>query len=124
MEVESGQQPKERENALSLIADLRRDDEGSLPRAFPEQPYDLFLVTGASSNHFHSLIFTISNAHAREPNLPVVVWDFGLAVEEVEQVKRWRNVEYRLFNFTDYPEWMQMHAAGKGQVNRMSRVSR
>ena len=63
------------------------------------------LVSAASSNHYVSMMNMVASARETFRG-PIVVWDLGLTVEEVEDMLQHDlpDVELRTFNFSAYPD--------------------
>lgn len=57
-------------------------------------------VTGASSNHFHSVKQLIHSLNGR----PAIFYDLGLTEEQANEIKR-LPVEYRLLDWSLLPDW-------------------
>lgn len=117
--------PEESRNTVELIdiydgetAPASLHASPNVVKPFPIQDeYPFVLTVGASTNHFRSLLFTMDQARSYLPDLPVVVWDYGMLAEEIDLVKGMWNVKYEFFDFDAYPEWMKMSAVAKGQVS-------
>jgi hypothetical protein len=70
---------------------------------------NITIVTAASSNHYKSLLQFLRSV----PNGPrVVVYDLGLTEQEVHGLPV--NVLYRKFNFSIYPEFIQLSSPDAG----------
>ena len=64
----------------------------------------LVMVTALSSNHFVESIDFFGSVYAHFPRVKVVVYDLGLAMNEVSRIQSYCNVlEVRKFNFNSYP---------------------
>jgi len=68
---------------------------------------DFLFITGASSNHFKTLIqFLLSFKQNNSANYPILVYDLGLKEEEVNELKKEWNV--KKFNYEKYPSWVSI----------------
>jgi Protein of unknown function (DUF1647) len=73
-------------------------------------------VTGASSNHFQSLIEFLQNYKANGQNIPLFIYDLGLSRTEVARVRtnfRWATL--RTFNFSQYPPYFMLENDTRGE---------
>ena len=63
------------------------------------------LVSAASSNHYVSMMNMVASARETFRG-PIVLWDLGLTVEEVEDMLQHdlSDVELRTFNFSAFPD--------------------
>jgi Protein of unknown function (DUF1647) len=69
-------------------------------------------VTGASSNHFESLIEFLQNYRANSQNIPLFTYDLGLSDAEVTLVRTnfpWTTL--RTFNYSHYPPYFRIGVA-------------
>lgn len=88
--------------ATGLLAGLSRV-EGREP---------LVLVTGASSNHFRSLLNLLASFGRHEPGSTVVVYDLGLTEPERAQVQRFfPQCEFRRFLYENHPAYFNIGVA-------------
>lgn len=68
----------------------------------------LTIVTGASSNHFKSLLQLLESIRKYE-NADIVVWDLGLTLtEKTEFLKRFPFIKYFKFDYSKYPEYFNI----------------
>ena len=67
---------------------------------------DVTVVSGANSKYFPNLLQFLGSV----PNSPhLVVFDLGLTVEEIQTLRRrFPKVECRVFQFDEYPEWVNI----------------
>jgi len=84
----------------------------TLPYRFA-RPYpaerDLAIVTGASSNHFRSLLQFLESARRHEPGTLLIAWDLGLeACERQELSSRFPDVQLRTFDYSKHPAWFDI----------------
>jgi hypothetical protein len=77
----------------------------------------LIFMTGASSNHFESIVLTAYQMRSLLPHARFIVWDFGLQAAEARSVKQWYRTEYKLYPFADYPEWININSEHRGHVS-------
>lgn len=80
----------------------------SVSRAFVPQQLGVAIVTGASSNHFRSLLALLESLTALDsvPTLEakIVVFDLGLAAEEIEELSlAFPSAEHRRLDWSSYP---------------------
>jgi hypothetical protein len=64
---------------------------------------ELFIVTGASSNHFACLKNLLFSLSTFEADTSVVVYDLGLQSEELGELKRDHRCDVRRFPYENYP---------------------
>mmetsp|Transcript_10875 Transcript_10875/g.33535 ORF Transcript_10875/g.33535 Transcript_10875/m.33535 type:complete len:279 (-) Transcript_10875:34-870(-) len=69
------------------------------------------VVTGASSNHFRTLLGFLNNYRKYGSNIPLFVYDLGLAAEEAEVVDRYRWATRRVFDYSRYPAYFNISVA-------------
>lgn len=70
--------------------------------------YKLTIVTGASSNHFRSLLQLLESIRKYE-NADVIVWDLGLThTENAELLKRFPHIKYFKFDYSKYPDYFNI----------------
>jgi len=62
------------------------------------------LVTAGNEPFFDRLRNLIGSAHYWAPDMPIIVYDLGFTGGQHEQIKSWRNVEVRVFDYSKYPE--------------------
>ena len=65
--------------------------------------HDFPIATGASSNHFKESLTALYNLKTRKSPRKIYYYDLGLNQSEINYLKTSGLVEYRMFNFTDYP---------------------
>ncbi|ETN87257.1 hypothetical protein NECAME_00116, partial [Necator americanus] len=67
-------------------------------------------ITAFSQSHFMEGKRLVASIRAFYKTANIVVYDIGLSKKGVVRVKRWCHVEYRRFNFEDYPSYFrQLH---------------
>ncbi|KAK6766195.1 hypothetical protein RB195_025850 [Necator americanus] len=67
-------------------------------------------ITAFSQSHFMEGKRMVASIRAFYKTANIVVYDIGLSKKGVVRVKRWCHVEYRRFNFEDYPSYFrQLH---------------
>lgn len=69
----------------------------------PQQHTRVTVVTSASDPYWTRLQNFVGSVQYWEPDLQIKVYDLGLSSENSNQVKMWRNVEYRKFPFNQFP---------------------
>ena len=72
-------------------------------------------ATGASSNHFRTLIAFLKNYKALSENIPLFTYDLGLSAAEVAFVRAkfpWTTI--RTFNFSQYPPFFKIKKTAGG----------
>jgi hypothetical protein len=72
----------------------------------------ILFVTGASENHFKTLLQLLCNLSGlkiKNPDINVVVWDLGLTSHQIEFLKiEFKDFQYQRFEFEKYPEWFNV----------------
>lgn len=63
-------------------------------------------VTAASQWYFEQVLVLIDSIQKHFPSNRVIFYDLGLNASSIQVIRRLCNVEYRLFHFEDYPEWV------------------
>lgn len=95
-----------------------------------KKPNSIYLVTGADSSHYKSLLQLLSNLQLElksDRRFKVVAWDLGLEKEQVEFI----NLQFKSFatlqkfSFEDFPEWLDIKVkageyAWKAQLIQLS----
>ncbi|KAI6193199.1 hypothetical protein M3Y96_00993000 [Aphelenchoides besseyi] len=95
----------------SLHAGLSRykltDEEiDSTPNDFDRlnpKTWQPMFVTSASDNHFSEVRMMVKNIKQFYPDSKIVLYDLGLEIDQVLEIRQWCNVEYKRFNFSKYP---------------------
>ena len=64
---------------------------------------DLYLITYSDDRFFAALENLIGSVHFWEPELRIVIYDLGMNGIQVHEVRNWKNVLYKKFNFSLYP---------------------
>lgn len=73
---------------------------------------ELTIVTGASSNHFKSLLQLLESIYQYE-KADVVVWDLGLTPDEAtELLNKFPTIKHYKFDYSKYPDYFSI-AAGE-----------
>lgn len=68
---------------------------------------NIYIVTGASQNHFKSLkqfISTVNTVYCK-----CIVWDLGLDETSVLELNTMFNINYRKFDYSKYPEYYNIN---------------
>ena len=65
------------------------------------------IATGASTDHFEESLTAIYNLKTIKTPRLIYYYDLGLTEEQIIYLKTSGLVEYRMFNFTDYPPHVQ-----------------
>lgn len=68
------------------------------------------IVTASSANHFVPLVQLIVSIKKHEPKTPLLLYDLGLTVQQAEWLKAVDGLEYRLFDFRQYPRHVRLGA--------------
>ncbi|KAK2156902.1 hypothetical protein LSH36_202g03025 [Paralvinella palmiformis] len=66
-------------------------------------------ATAASENHFNESKDGVASAQFHFPGKSIFYYDIGLTADQIEEVKKWKFVEYRLFDFSKYPEHFNLN---------------
>ena len=75
----------------------------------------LTIVTAADTSHFESLKQLIDSIKNYEKHSNLIVFDLGLKVEEVEELNsRYNNIELQKFEFSNYPEHVNLSSQDNG----------
>jgi hypothetical protein len=70
---------------------------------------NLYIVTGASQNHFKSLKqFLSSTTASAAPRIACYVWDLGLDSSSVEELKNTFHITMRTFDYSKYPDYFNI----------------
>lgn len=72
----------------------------------------ILFITGASSNHFKTLLQLLCNLSGLKianPNMNVIVWDLGLSAYQLEFIKlEFSDFPVERFPFENYPDWFDI----------------
>jgi hypothetical protein len=72
-----------------------------------------YIVSGASSNHYKSLLQFINSVYYNEPDCHLIIYDLGLTNEENIKVKeslsRFSKNELHIFDYSKYPSYYNIH---------------
>jgi hypothetical protein len=68
-----------------------------------------YIITGASSNHFRSLIQLLNTLITSNKNLKCVVWDLGLTETECIELYVRFSIKLNKFNYNKYPPYFNIH---------------
>ena len=71
---------------------------------------NITFVTAASSNHFKSACQFLTTVRGHQ----VVFYDIGLTADEATQIRRTFNIDYRVFNFNQYPPFVSLSSRDAG----------
>ena len=72
-------------------------------------PSDAFtIVTGASDNHFRTLVQLIRSIQEYEAKTHLIVYDLGLSAEHRNDLAKMRGVNLRTFEFDRYPSYFKI----------------
>ena len=69
--------------------------------------HDFPIATGASSNHFRESLTAIYNLKTMKSSRKIYYYNLGLNQSQIDYLKISGLVQYRMFNFTDYPPHVQ-----------------
>jgi hypothetical protein len=76
----------------------------------------ILFITGASANHFKTLLQFLCNFSGIKINNPqfnLVVWDLGLTPYQLDFLKlHFSQFEYKRFEFEKYPDWFDLNKEG------------
>ena len=76
----------------------------------------ILFATGASANHFKTLLQFICNfsgLRIKNPQINLVVWDLGLTSFQLEFLKKeFPSFYYEHFDFSKYPDWFNIKVEG------------
>lgn len=76
----------------------------------------ILFVTGASANHFKTLLQFLCNfsgLRIKNPEINLTVWDLGLTPYQLDFLKsEFPNFEYHKFEFEKYPDWFDIKKEG------------
>lgn len=71
------------------------------------------IVSGASSNHFKSLLQFINSVLINEPNIHIIIYDLDLTIAECEAVSNklshFEKSEFVKFDYSKYPSYYNIH---------------
>jgi Protein of unknown function (DUF1647) len=101
--------------ALKNTPEIHENIGNALP-ARDTSLYRRATVTGASSNHFNTLVQFLNNYKTNGQNIPLVVYDLGLSDTELAIVHNkfsWATV--RTFNFSQYPPYFMLDNDTRGE---------
>jgi len=82
------------------------ESEGPAPRTEIAQASKVYIVTGASQNHFKSLKQFISSVDLERHEC--YVWNLGLDAASIDELRTLK-VHYRVFDFSKYPDYYNIH---------------
>lgn len=71
----------------------------------------MVVVTAATDNYFRRLQDLIGSIHQFDGDTPVYVYDIGLRQAQVSELLRYKNVNYRRFDYDKYPPFIRKRAA-------------
>jgi hypothetical protein len=73
---------------------------------------DAVIVSATDDSHFESMVQFLDSVKLYEPTALVIVYDLGLDIANVLRLKsRYPNLEIRLFNFADFPEYFNVRVS-------------
>lgn len=72
-------------------------------------------ITGADSSHFKSLMQLCNSIVTNEPGSLITVYDLGLKTNEIQEISNIKKItEIIKFNFSDYPEFVNIKSENFG----------
>ena len=75
----------------------------------------LRIVSGCDSSHFRSMLQLCNSVLNCDDNLKITIYDLGLTISEIQQLKKLNNVEsIKEFNFNNYPKFMKLSSPNAG----------
>ncbi len=74
----------------------------------------LVVVTGVSDNHYNEAIKMIASVHRFLPDNKIIIYDIGLKTDQIDLLKKEKNVEVRYHNFSAYPRFNNQNYLGLG----------
>ena len=79
----------------------------TLPKNSPYNPGNLHVLTGASSAYFDRIANLVASVQMFEPELQIVVFDFGFSSHQRAQLACMHNVKLSDFDFSKYPPYIE-----------------
>uniref|UniRef100_A0A8R1DT22 Uncharacterized protein n=1 Tax=Caenorhabditis japonica TaxID=281687 RepID=A0A8R1DT22_CAEJA len=67
---------------------------------------DVVFVSAISDNHFNEAVGSLSSLRTFNPTQKYIIYGMDLSERYVKYFKTLRNVEYRVFNTSEYPEYV------------------
>ena len=76
-------------------------------------PFHLRVITGASSNHYKSLIQLLDSlcTHNEPSEVELIVWDLGLTETERKSIEAEYSLTLRIFDYSQYPSYFNIQVA-------------
>ncbi len=72
-----------------------------------------YIVSGASSNHYRSLLQFIASVYRHEPDVHLIIYDLDLTEQECENVRNvltnFQKSDFLKFDYSKYPSYYNIH---------------